>query len=129
MNEINGNFNTFTHYSEPFIITSGGTNDRTANDETGGSTPTETVVGEPTNSDSETITTDTNSVDKDSIPDDKNEIEKLKLEIAKLKNELNEKFKSESNTKDNRTEVEKYIYSDKSLTSRILKSYGIKEEK
>lgn len=97
--------------------------------EAGCDKPTEAVGKELTNSDIETITTDTNSVDKDSIPDDKNEIEKLKFEIERLKNELNKKFKSESNTKDNRTEVEKYIYSDKSLTSRILKSYGIKEEK
>ena len=107
----------------------GGDNAGNISNEAGGAKPTETVGKKPTNSDIETTTTDTNSVDKDSISDDKNEIEKLKLEIERLKNELNEKFKSESNTKDNRTEVEKYIYSDKSLTSRILKSYGIKEEK
>lgn len=57
------------------------------------------------------------------------QITKLHEEIAKLREELSKVFANEHNTTERRNEVESYIYSEDSLTSRIMKSYGIKEDK
>lgn len=86
--------------------------------ENGGDVPTDT----PTNSD----------------PDDENpsaeieeadaEIVQLKEEIKALRGQLNKLFKDEKNITNPRPEYEDYIYSEDSMTSRIMKSYGIKED-
>lgn len=56
------------------------------------------------------------------------EIAQLKEEIKALRGQLNTLFKNEKNTTNPRTEYEEYIYSDDSMTSKIMKSYGIKED-
>lgn len=86
--------------------------------ENGGNVPTDTP-------------TDTNPVDENpnsEIQEADAEIAQLKEEIKALRGQLNTLFKNEKNTTKPRTEYEDYIYSEDSMTSRIMKSYGIKED-
>lgn len=86
--------------------------------ENGGNVPTDT----PANSDpaSENPSAEIEEADA--------EIAQLKEEIKALRGQLNTLFKNEKNTTNPRTEYEDYIYSEDSMTSRIMKSYGIKED-
>lgn len=86
--------------------------------ESGGNVPTDT----PANSDPTCENPNTENEEADA------EIAQLKEEIKALRGQLNTLFKNEKNTTNPRTEYEDYIYSEESMTSRIMKSYGIKED-
>lgn len=86
--------------------------------ENGGNVPTDTPA-------------DSNPADENptsEIAEADAEIAQLKEEIKALRGQLNTLFKNEKNTVKPRTEYEDYIYSEDSMTSRIMKSYGIKED-
>lgn len=98
---------------------------------TGGENPTSGLGSENGGNVPTDTTTDSNPVSENpsaEIEEADAEIAQLKEEIKALRGQLNTLFKNEKNTAKPRAEYEDYIYSEDSMTSRIMKSYGIKED-